>query len=343
MWIGCVAFGTHGWASAQPRPRDPAGAEKLFSEARKLLDAGQFAEACQKLADSQQLDPGVGTLLNLAQCYERMGKTATAWATYREAADAAKMSGQVERERKAARAADALLADLAKFTVTVPEVAAAKGVEVTRNGMPVPRSLWGVSEPIDPGEYVIVAHTPGGKPWSTRIKVEPGRVAVVILPPFEDPATGSPGATTPSGPTVSNTPAPTQITEPTASIGGMSERGIAGRRLAELGLLAAGVGAVAFGTVEWFRFSSKNEDMIVACGVGARCPTASAYSEYLSLHDEASTARTMSWIGFAVGGAAVATGFVLLLTESSRKSNTMATVVPVFGPRETTLQWRRTW
>src|SRR5262249_34298098 len=150
---------TNSAALGQAPLRDPAGAEKLFSEARQLLDASKYAEACQKLADSHQLDPAIGTLLNLAQCYAKIGKTATAWATYREAAGAARASGQAEREMKAARAAQALEPDLAKCNITVPEGAAAKGVEVTRNGMLVPKSLWGTSEPIDPGEYLIEARS----------------------------------------------------------------------------------------------------------------------------------------------------------------------------------------
>src|SRR5258706_6398517 len=103
--------------SAQGQARDPAGAEKLFAEARKLLDAGKYAEACQRLADSQKLDPGVGTLLNLAQCYEKMGRTATAWATYHEAAAAARANGQMYREQKAARAADGLVPNLSQLTL----------------------------------------------------------------------------------------------------------------------------------------------------------------------------------------------------------------------------------
>ena len=47
-----------------------------------------------------------------------------------------------------------------KLTVTVPDAAAEKGVEVKRNGTPVPKSLWGVSEPVDPGDpgvqYVLM-------------------------------------------------------------------------------------------------------------------------------------------------------------------------------------------
>src|SRR5438552_1412384 len=147
MAISCAWVLLQGAALAQPA-RDPAGAEKLFSEARKLLDAGIYAEACQKLADSQKLDPGVGTLLNLAQCYEKEGRTATAWATYHEAAAAARANGQMDREKRAARAADGLELNLPKLTLTVPDAAADKGVEVTRNGTPVPQSLWGVSEPV---------------------------------------------------------------------------------------------------------------------------------------------------------------------------------------------------
>src|SRR5262249_15307100 len=153
---------------------DPAGAEKLFVEARKLLDAGKYVEACQRLADSQKLDPGVGTLLNLAQCYEKIGRTATAWATYHEAAEAARARGQAEREKKAARAAAGLEPNLSKLVVTVPDAAAEKGVEVKRNGTPLPKSLWGVSEPVDPGEYLIEAHADGKRPWSVRVKTEPG-------------------------------------------------------------------------------------------------------------------------------------------------------------------------
>src|SRR6185295_11820463 len=93
LWLGATMRS----AAADVPPRDPAGAEKLFTEARKLLEAGKYAEACQKLADSHQLDPAVGTLLNLAQCYTKLGKTATAWATYQEAAAAAKAAGQPDR------------------------------------------------------------------------------------------------------------------------------------------------------------------------------------------------------------------------------------------------------
>ena len=93
--------------SAAARAEEPpdgakkAAAQALFDEGKRLMDAGQFAQACPKFADSEKLDPGVGTLLNLGVCYEKNGQTASAWATYKEAASAAANAGEAAREKYA--------------------------------------------------------------------------------------------------------------------------------------------------------------------------------------------------------------------------------------------------
>src|SRR5271166_5257799 len=84
---------------AQTSAGDKAAAQAIFDEGKRLMDAGQFAQACPKFADSEKLDPGVGTLLNLGVCYEKNGQTASAWATYKEAASAAANAGETAREK----------------------------------------------------------------------------------------------------------------------------------------------------------------------------------------------------------------------------------------------------
>src|SRR5690606_11378411 len=86
-------------ASAQPSANEKAAAEALFRQGTELSAEERFREACVKFEGSQRLDPALGTMLHLAECYDRIGKTASAWAMFTEAAAIARSTNQPEREQ----------------------------------------------------------------------------------------------------------------------------------------------------------------------------------------------------------------------------------------------------
>src|SRR4051794_26464548 len=91
-----------GVAQAQtpaPSAQDQAAAEGLFNDAKKLVADGKFADACPKFEESQRLDPAPGTQFNLAECYEHIGRTASAWALFLGVAQLAKSAGMQDREK----------------------------------------------------------------------------------------------------------------------------------------------------------------------------------------------------------------------------------------------------
>src|SRR5262249_4314765 len=142
-----------------------AAAQALFEEARKLMNKGDFQAACPKFADSQQTDPAPGTEFNLANCYEKWGKTASAWATFKSAAASYRAHNRADWEQKARDRAAALESKLSRLTIVVPAETNVAGFEVRRDGSPVGSSEFGTAIPVDPGDHAIDATAPGKKPW----------------------------------------------------------------------------------------------------------------------------------------------------------------------------------
>jgi hypothetical protein len=172
-------------ASAEVSAPDKASAEALFNDGIALVAAGSFAEGCAKFEGSQALDPTLGTELRLADCYDRLGKTASAWALFKESQGLAHRQGEVDREDLARERADDLARRLSFLVLQLNEPPPA-GLRVERNQHLVPTTLLGGKIPVDPGPQVITLSAPGRKGRSESVLVPPGGgVSILRISPLE--------------------------------------------------------------------------------------------------------------------------------------------------------------
>src|SRR5262249_53005866 len=144
-----------------------------------------YAEACPKLEESQRLDPGIGTLFNLADCQEHVGKTASALSNFLDVVNATKVLGQSARETAARTRAAALQSRGPKLNISAADTPGQ--CEINRDGFRVERGLWGSAVPVDPGEHVVTASLPGKKPWRATVTAkDDGALVTVTVPVLED-------------------------------------------------------------------------------------------------------------------------------------------------------------
>jgi hypothetical protein len=161
--------------------RDPATAEALFRQGRQAVEAQDYARACPKFAESQRLDPAVGTLMNWAACEEKLGKLASAWQRWREAIDA--LPPKDDRLTYAEQRVAEIEKRLPKLVVALVGDPAAK---VSRDDVELGPASLGVALPVDPGEHVVLVRMPGhatnkttvviGEAENKRVEVSPGPI-----------------------------------------------------------------------------------------------------------------------------------------------------------------------
>lgn len=156
---------------AETSPDDMALANVLFQEGRRLMSEGQLHEACQKFEESQRLDPGGGTLLNLALCHEQESRLARSWSEFSEAMDMARREGRRDREVEAASHVRNLEPRLSRLTVVVPPAAQVQGLRIERDGRELGRGAWSTPIPVEGGTHVVKATAPGRAPFTTKLAI----------------------------------------------------------------------------------------------------------------------------------------------------------------------------
>jgi hypothetical protein len=300
---------------AQLLPGDKAAAQGLLEEARRLVDQRHYATACTKLEESHALDPAAGTLLTLADCYEKTGRTASAWSTFRETAAAARRVSDSERERIARERAKDLQASLSYLTVITWK---GQDIEVARDGRRIDSALVGTAIPVDPGSHQIVASAPGKRSWSTKVNVRERSDRVTVSVPIlaEDPTSSAPGFDRETINTRTD-----DYPMPEASGGGGVQRALA------IVAAALGVAGVATGTVFGLKAGSTMDEAKAQCtGPGFKYPSQCSDSS-VRLSEDAVQSGQISTVGFIAGGAGIATFALLWLTAPSSSDSSVSLAV----------------
>ena len=280
-----------------------AAAQALFDEGRSLMQSGKLAEACAKFAESNRLSPGAGTMLNLGACYEKNGQTASAWATYADAASAADKANRKDWAARARTRMSAIAPNLSKLTINVPADTKVDGLAIKRDATDLGASGWGVAIPVDPGAHTIAASAPGHKPWSTTVQVGAKKDEIAVTVPALEV---DPNATTPPAVVAPPAEQSTLLSSPPPED---SSRGNAQRYIG-VGVGAVGVVGIGVGAVFGLLASAKKSDAAKDCN-----PDLSACnSTGVQAMDSARSRATISTIGFIAGGALVAAGVVLFVT-----------------------------
>jgi hypothetical protein len=162
------------------RANDPVAADALFQAAKQAMTDKQYADACPKFDASYKLDPTLGTLLNLADCYEKVGRIATAWSTWGEAMEKAQRDGDKRADFAKKRRED-LFPRLPKVIFNVQNEVA--GVEIVWDGVKLAPAVFGVELPADPAEHELVVLRDDGmklKEDRVRITAEASKTEVAL-------------------------------------------------------------------------------------------------------------------------------------------------------------------
>lgn len=269
------------------RAGDPAAAEALFDEGRRLMREGELDAACEKLAASMEEDAAVGTLLNLGQCNEKRGRTATAWLQYQDAEKLAKRREEPERAEVARALAGELEASLSRVTIEVTDFV--EGMIVERNGKRLQRAAFGVAVPVDPGRQRVEVTAPGKTPWSVEVHVRPAQNETITIPTL---AAAKPSA--------ANAASFTPEQDETGS--GFGTLGYAGITVTVVGLAVLGAG-IALGAL-----AQSDRDAALS-----HCPENACDEMGFDLVESARTKAHGSTAAFVIGGTALTGGVIMMV------------------------------
>ncbi len=304
----------------------PTPAETLFREGRTLLDAKKYDEACPKLAESQKLEPGAGTLLALALCHEGQGKTATASKELKQASELGRKNGRTDLAAAADKRARALEASVPHLVVHLPEQDSAS-YRVRCDGELVVETSSPLA--LDPGEHRVEIAADGMLSRSYVVRISGAGTTEIVVDKLDDvaaPTAAAPKAEPSSSRPILTTSEPTQ---PAPENRGGTQRTI--------GLVLVGAGVVGLGAGAWFGGQALSQS-----GEAKRtCPTQdSCADDGNQANDRAKDSFKVSVVSLAAGTGALTIGAIVYFLApngtpargDAKPAQRTARIVPSAGP-----------
>jgi hypothetical protein len=297
---------------------DLAAADALFDEGKRLMEQGEYTDACPKLAASLHLDVGIGAMLYLAECYVHLGRTASAWAQFREAAAIATSKRDPRAELARARAVQ-LESHLSRLVVAVstPNV---PGMVMRRDGQQLDRAAWTTPVPVDPGVHVVEVSAPGKTTFTATITVERDvSTTTMTVPPL--------GA---SGPPVGPPPS-----APRPSAGGLAgsapPRRAGGRRV--VALAAGGLGLISAGLGSYWGLHARS--LLEQSNGDGHCIGNICDGFGVAARASAQHQANLATVAFLVSGSLLGAGAIVWLTAARAPAS--VALAPSLGPRQEAL------
>jgi hypothetical protein len=296
-------------AHAQVSDIDRATARTLAQEGRDALTRKDYPTAADRFTRASAIVNAPTLLVGLAQAQVGLGKLVSAMETYsrviREGLPPNPPAPFVRALEEARKGAEALGPRIPFVIVDVkgPTAGASK---VVIDGLVVPSAALGMRRPIDPGRHEVRVEAPSFATSQKTFEVAEGKVESVtlVMTPLTGPAAVAPA----SEPPLHEAP---QELPPGAA------HGPSGRRVAAFVVGGVGIAGLVVGGATGGLVLGKKGTIQANCGLGGD-PAACNHTGFLA----ASSAKTLgivSDVGFAVGGAAVVTAVILLVTDHAPK------------------------
>lgn len=272
---------------------DPVAATELFSQGRDALKDGDFDRACRLFAESNRLDPKVGTLLNLGECEEKRYHFAEALQAWQQAVNLAQATNDPRAEIAADRLAT-LTPRVPRLTVRVSRDSPS-GTRVYRDDVELGEVMLGQPFPVDPGDHRVVAVSPSGMRRTFHVRLKEGDATEIAV-------------AAPTGAPVPSSSAAQSLQPPPASRGN--------KRTFAYALGGVGLAGVATGIVTGAMLMSRKKTVDDHCSADGACDPTGADAA-----DSGKTLVPINTVAWAIGALGLGAGAYFYVTATPTTSS----------------------